>query len=194
LYNLIHYKPVQDKTEPVIIYTHMMSRLIKFGLIFSIILISCICCVQKSPQWMEGADRFFTLDIKRAQEEIPFTILFPSYLPNIQGDMRLVGIEGILKEYQNEGRALIIMVYSAVHNASIIEISEFNYPVTSVNPDINPGLEKVNMQNKEVIRDIGNDGSVYFYFNHDGIYYIIHFEYIPFEETEKVVESMLKQL
>ena len=41
-------------------------------------------------------------DYKKAQDEIPFTIIMPTYLPYSQQDESIADIQGPLKEYQGD--------------------------------------------------------------------------------------------
>lgn len=172
----------------------MITRLYKLGLTLLILLILSSGCSCKSLPWEERHDRFYTRDIVRAQEEIPFIIITPNYIPKIHGDIRYPGIVGTLKEYQIDGKAGILITYFTEYNKeSFIEIEEYNFPTTLGDPEINPNLEIVNIQNTEVVRSV-YEYNTYFSFNKDEIYYLLYFQYVPLEEAEKVVESMLKQL
>lgn len=171
----------------------MIHRLIKLGLLFLIIMIALISCTPK-PYWVEHDGMFYTCDISRAQEEIPFTIIFPSYLPHFEEGMSLERIEGTLKEYQSEGRAEIMMIYSTRRvDEPFIVIKEYNYPVIPGNPNINPEFSINQYKAIDLVISDRNE-DIYFYYNYEGIYYNIHYVYISFEEAAKVVESMLKQL
>ena len=172
----------------------MIYRLIKFWLITFVLLILLTGYSCQSLPWVERDELFHTIDLTRAQEEIPFTIITPDYIPMIRGDIRYPGITGTLKEYQINGKAGIDITYFTKYDKeSFIEIEEYNFPVTSGDPEINPGLEIVNMYNIEVVRSV-SEYDTYFCFNKDEVYYLLHFQYVPLDEAEKVLESMLKQL
>jgi hypothetical protein len=73
--------------------------------------------------------------LTRAQEKIPFTIITPDYIPKISGDIRYPGIVGMLKEYQIDGKAGILITYFTEYNKeSFIEIEEYNFPATLGDP------------------------------------------------------------
>ena len=54
------------------------------------------------PKWIEYEGQFATKDFKKAQDEIPFTIIMPTYLPYSQQDESIADIQGPLKEYQGD--------------------------------------------------------------------------------------------
>jgi hypothetical protein len=172
----------------------MMTRFIKFGLIFFIIIASSLSCTTASTYWTEYKGMFYTTDIARAQEEMPFTIIVPDYMPEMQGEVKLPIITGTLKKSSGGGTAEIeLLFYLTYADKSLIKLIECNYVYTSGDPELNPELEVVNMKGKRVIRAIRNEHST-FYFNENGIYYILNCQYVPVAEAVKVLESMLKQL
>jgi hypothetical protein len=171
----------------------MIKRLIKFGLPFFIIMITLISCTPK-PYWVEHDGMFDTCDIARAQQAMPFTVVIPDYMPEIQGEAKLPLISGTLGKSSSNGQAEINLLYPLKYSdKSVILITECNYVYTLGYPEMDPELELVNMQGKQVVRGINNEYSV-FSFNENGVYYIVDCRDVPVEEALKVLESMLKQL
>ncbi len=54
--------------------------------------------------WKELQGRFYTKDLARAQKEIPFPILLPTYLPDNEYDIYLPDIDGPLKRFHSGDR------------------------------------------------------------------------------------------
>lgn len=171
-----------------------MIKILRLALIITVLALVGNSCVPKPLYWAEYADgTFYTRDIVRAQQEMTFTIIVPDYMPEIKG-VKLPSITGNLKESSSDGKAKIMLLYPLKYSDnSVITIIECNYVYTSLDPKLNPWLEVVNMQGKQVIRCINNEYSD-FCFNEDGIYYVLFCRDVPATEAEKVVESILKQL
>jgi hypothetical protein len=172
----------------------MIHRSMKFGLIFIIIAIPLIGCTTTTPAREDNGIFYTTRDINQAQDKVPFTIIAPDYIPEMQGEMTPPSITMTLNKKSNSGKAKIELLYPLPYsNMSYIQLIECNYVYTSGDPELNPELEIVNIQGKQVVRYIRNEYST-FYFNENGIYYILDCHDVPVEEAEKVLESMLKQL
>jgi hypothetical protein len=149
--------------------------------------------------WIELQGRFNTKDLDRAQKEIPFKIILPSYLPNNQQNYNLPDIEGPLSVSQdNNIEVYVRYVVDCGNNLQgLLKISEINYELTLGNPESDPDLEAIKINNMTVIKtkDDWSSGMTYYYsFNSNDIYYIVVTHDIPVEETNKVVESIIKQI
>ena len=159
-------------------------------------LVSCSSLPEPLP-WAESYGRFYTRDLARAQEEIPFPIVLPSYVPDNQKDAPLPGIDGPLRGYQHNNEVQVKIYYSVYFGGEVpgtILISEYNYPVVSLDPKLNPGYEPIEIHGKQLIKREGNyvpGPGVIFYFNHENIYYVVRIYNLPIDEALKVVESMI---
>jgi hypothetical protein len=150
--------------------------------------------------WEVSGGRFYTLDLARAQEEIPFPIVLPSYVPDKRTDAPLPDITGPLKEYQTDDKVKVEILYivdlgSEIHG--IIQIEEVNYTLIPGDPELNPDLEPIEICGKEVIKTEGNYSQgpgVKFYFNQDNIYFVVGVYNFTDEEAVKIVGSILEQL
>jgi hypothetical protein len=183
--------------------------------LFSITILLCaINCDQKSndkpPEslpWVEDHGLFYTRDIVRAQEEIPFPILLPTYTPDKRKNMPPPSIRGPLKKFQIKDDVEINILYEVYLEleifgeevSGIIWITETNHHLSFGDPELNPDLELIEVHNKRVIvsENIGKferDTQFGYSFNHDNVYYIVEISVLTKDEAYKVVESMIKQL
>lgn len=151
------------------------------------------------PTWMEYNGMFATKDFTKAQDEIPFRIVLPTYLPYNQQDTSIPDIEGPLKEFQDKDRIEVIVAYGIKKpddNYGLITISEWNCAFELGDPEINPDLELVTIANTRVIKTKDNwaDGNTYYYsFNSDGTFFIVESHYITVGEINKMVASIIDQ-
>jgi hypothetical protein len=172
------------------------------ALLSVIILSMCFGCQESSVTlpWEEFNGQFYTRDLVRAQAEIPFTIVLPSYVPDERTDAPPPGITGPLTEYQYDDRVKVEILYLVDLGNEIlgtIEIEEANYPVLPGDPELNPDLERIELCGKEVIKTEGNFSQglgVIFFFSRDNIYFVAGVYDFPAEEAIKIVESMIEQI
>jgi hypothetical protein len=146
--------------------------------------------------WAEVQGRFYTKNLTRAQEEIPFPMVIPGYLPGKRNDTLLPDIAGPLKEYQHdhEVRIHILYVIDLGNEArGTIEIEESNFPVIPPDPRLDPGVEHVQIAGETVVKVSDNPESLQFFFNQNGIYFIVESHNLTDEEVLKIVESMIQQ-
>ena len=150
--------------------------------------------------WSEAYGRFYTTDLARAQEEIPFPIILPSYVPDKRKDAPPPGITGPLGEYQYNDEVQVDILYSVDLGdkvPGIIEISESNYPVLPPDPRLNPEFEAVEIYGKRMVKTEGDFGlgpGVAFFFSCDTIYFVVTLHNFPAEEAVKIVESIIQQM
>ena len=150
--------------------------------------------------WRETGARFDTKDLARAQEEIPFAIVLPSYVPGNQGDpaTQLPQITGTLRAYQRDNRVQIEVFYIAElgrDTFGVVRIRAANYPVVPGDPETNPDNQYVEIAGKTMIKTEGNfqEGpGIIFYFNQGGIYYEVGVYNFPSNDAFKVVESLVR--
>lgn len=146
--------------------------------------------------WAEVQGRFYTKNLTRAQEEIPFSIAIPGYLPGKPKNTLLPDIAGPLKEYQQdpEVRIHILYVIDLGNEArGTIEIEESNFPVIPPDPKLNSIVEHVRIAGETVVKVSDNPESLQFFFNRNGIYIFVESHNLADEEVLKVVESMIQQ-
>ena len=146
--------------------------------------------------WVESGGRFDTNDIARAQQEIPFQIVLPTYLPDsmpVRPD-----INGPLKQYQSEGQVEVDILY-LLHfsNGTIgtLRLSESNYSVTAPDPKLNPGFQQTQISGHSVIETDGNfaegPGTI-LYFTFDRLWFVVEAYKLPQGGAQKIVQSMLE--
>jgi hypothetical protein len=182
-----------------------MKWLIVFCLLL-IILTGCPATTQPTfppPEtlpWEEFDGQFYTRDLARAQEEIPFPIVLPSYVPDVRTDAPPPSITGPLKEYQHENKVEIEILYivdlgSEIHG--IIQINESNYSILPGDPELNPDLEPIEICGKEVIKTEGNFSQgpgVIFFFIQESIYFYVGVYNFTSEDEVKIVESLIQPI
>ena len=122
----------------------MAKKFVSYGLITLIAITFIISCAQENSAsnmqpvtlpWEEAYGKFYTRDIARAEEEVSFTLILPTYIPKMQGDMPLPGLVGLLKEYQHDNKAWVDIYYGVDYARSvtgIIYINEYIDFTTSV--------------------------------------------------------------
>jgi hypothetical protein len=182
-----------------------MQKYLYLMLIMGLWMLMISGCSSQS-KWMEYEGMFATKDFERAQKEIPFSIVLPTYLPYNQPDNNIPDIQGPLKEFQDKEEIKVIIAYGILVNKEIkgsILIYEYNYAVSLAddenNPDFyeyNPELELVTIGNVPVVKT-KDDWSIdthYYSFNSNNIYFVIETHDIPVGESTKVVESMIAQI
>ena len=171
-------------------------------ILLSVMMLSIGCDTHTPPDrtlpWEEYHGQFNTLDLARAQEEIPFPIVLPSYIPDKRQNPPPPNIRGPLGEFQYNDKVQIEVYYSVDFGGETyvtILIEESNYPVLPPDPKLNPGFEVMEIRGKEIITKEGNFSpgpGVVFFFSQDQIYFVVHIYNLPTEEATKVVDSMLE--
>jgi hypothetical protein len=156
-----------------------------------------------SPQddalpWAEAYGQFYTRDVARAQAEIPFRIVLPSYVPERPGEARPPNLDGPLRDYQFDGRVELRIFYSVElgnEEPGLIYIVETNYVRVPGDPRLNPDLKEGQIRGKQVIwteGDFGLGPGVKYYFSQDNVYFSVGIYNFPREEAFKIVESMIE--
>ncbi|MGD9116722.1 MAG: hypothetical protein PVJ61_06050 [Dehalococcoidia bacterium] len=180
-----------------------MTKLVKVALsaLLGIIVLAIGSSCSTSPEslpWEESYGQFYTRDLARAQEEIPFPIVLPSYVPDERTDAPPPSITGPLREYQDDDRVKVEVLYFVdLGNEilGIIEIEENNYPVLPGDPELNPDLERIEVCGWEVIKvegDFQQGPGIIYFFSQDNIYFVVGIYDFPPGEAQKVIESMLE--
>lgn len=150
--------------------------------------------------WMEIEGYFHTTDIARAQKEIPFTILLPTYFPDCKQRIIFPTIDGPLSQYQDEYEIEVHINYGldlGQEVPGIILIIETNGMLSLADPEFNPQFERVEMEDIWVIKtkddwSLGSDA--YYSFNSNDIFYVVETHNLSNKDSNKIVESILNQL
>jgi len=153
---------------------------------------------EKTPYWIESENRFYTKDINKAQKEISFIIILPTYLPE-NNKNNLPEIEGPLKRFQDNDEIEIIIRYGiniGKNYPGAIVIYERNYGYSMGEITLDHEEELIEIEGISVIRtkEEWSEFDAYYSFNSKSIYYKVEIHGIPNEESYKIVESIIGQL
>jgi hypothetical protein len=156
-----------------------------------------------TPDRTEVQRRFATNDLAKAQKEIPFEIILPTYIPGKEHNRQMV-IDGPL---DTEGTSVEIRIKYDVDigdpKAVMILVTETNGPLSLGDVQLNPDLEVININGLEVtkVKDEFTKTNTYFSFNHNDVYYLVEMSLFENnnsfkidEESLKIVESLINQL
>jgi hypothetical protein len=148
--------------------------------------------------WIEYQGHYYTKNLEKAQRETPFPILLPSYLPNMEHKVYLPDIDGPLKQNQKGGIEINITYNLKLGSKpGILIIHESTNSSSLGDVDLNPDLEQIKIQGISVVKtrdDWSPDTDAYYSFNSNNIYYTVETHYLQNDESNKIVESMIKQL
>jgi len=157
-----------------------------------------------TPYWEENENRFNTNDLARAQKEIPFPIIIPTYLPKNNPKKVFPDIEGPLSRFQDENNIEIIIRYGldiGNYLPGAVMIYESNcesyHGFSTGDTEYDPDLEQIEIERILVVKTKDNFSAgfdAYYSYNSEDIYYNVETHGIPNEESNKIVESMVKQL
>lgn len=142
--------------------------------------------------WNEFDGNFYTNDLGRAQQEIPFPILLPSYIPDRQMNSRPPTIKGPLREHSNDKKVEVLILYQVGLGGTVpgnIWIRE-STSLFRTDVELNPGVEILTIRGHTVRRQ-GSLNNPSYIFNYNTLGIDVEFEGFPIDETMKVVESML---
>jgi hypothetical protein len=178
----------------------MRSKLVYLGLI--LLLATLPGCTQSSGEeifWVvDSQGMFHTSDLERAQQEIPFTIILPTYLPDNLDPDSPYEIGGPVKGSSEDENVRVWISYKA-EGERLIEIEENSratimLPTPSLNPvhlDI-AGIQ-VLQQDTYLYGETTIEGLA-FYWNQVGLTFsVLVFSYNQ-NEAIKIVESMIEQI
>jgi len=149
--------------------------------------------------WLETEWMFHTNDKTRAQAEIPFTLIYPSYLPNYHNENELshIKIEGPLRNSNHKDRIEVAIEYWGIplgnSMAYNIFIRETNSYLALGDPELNPVMEYIEFKGIQITKQKDENLDDYLCFNYDGIYYVIHTINLSLSDSIKIVESMIEQ-
>jgi hypothetical protein len=158
---------------------------------------SCATSVNSSPYWLTTDDHFYTDDVERAQDEIPFTIILPQYLPIEMGTDYHFQIYGPLNT-ENLTEVEIEIEYS--NGDKEIDISETNKEHELLqNQELEPivldlSVGQVLRENDQVSTDSGTMEGYDYRWNQGGFSFSARIFSFTNDEGEKIVESIAGQL
>jgi hypothetical protein len=167
--------------------------------IFSIsaFLSGCLIDTGSNTFWVIDSDNHFhTTDIERAQNEVPFSIIFPTYLPDgmdpkspnlISGPIKALGYHEveIIIDYVDDDRRVYIYEQNVRLNWQ---------PTEELDPiylDI-AGI-KILCQKAQMLSSSGTTEGLGFHWNQDSLTISVSIYSISQEEGIKIIESMVKQ-
>jgi len=144
--------------------------------------------------WIEHKVKYhLTKDLDRAQGEIPFNILLPDYIPYKGSQVPVPSIRGPLREYQSSGEIVVDILYildPTQKNSGLIKITESEHPIDPADSE-----NTIEINGKSVVQWSGNFSlgpGFFFFFEDSGIYSVVELYYISYDESIKIVESMIK--
>ncbi len=165
---------------------------------------SCSCDnSKKSLYWeVEGQRTFFTNDLKRAQDEIPFEIILPTDLPrNLQDEPDIIGI---LQESWLDTESKLDVSYQAIDEVIVgrVYITEWLYPINLSQPEYDSECQYLNIDGTQIV-ECANDWNVHspdgtlllgfiFYWKYNDTYFRASIHGYGHNEAVKVIESMIQ--
>ena len=181
----------------------------KIFLLASILIIVCLSlplffsgCTQGSDEetlWViDSYGWFYTSELELAQQEIPFTIIVPTYLPDDLDPYKPYIINGTVKD-ASENENIEVWISYRAEGELIIEIEENAQPFIMLpNPDLNPvyldiaGIQVLQQETHIYGEDIIDGLS--FDWNQNGLTFrVLVFSYSQ-DEAIKIVESMIEPI
>lgn len=162
-----------------------------------------------SLPFVQQLNEFQTQDLSKAQNEIPFPIYLPSYLPEEFRNARLPWIKGPLSRYtlppdsEEIGRPYLVNVSYRTNSGYLydgyihIDIGGRNWSIPDPKTDSDYTSHLFN--GVEIVQATGRWGldgeatAMIFYFYYGDSYYRIEIQGTPYEESIKVVESIINR-
>jgi hypothetical protein len=145
--------------------------------------------------WLEQDDFFTTNDAARAQAEIPFSLRLPTFFPSGE-NVSLPQIIGPLAQKSTSDKIDVKIQYFLRPSKGAIQIEEYNHPILPPGPKDIPDYKLMEIEGKEVVTTEGNffggEGLVY-YFNINGIYFVVIIENLASEDKISIVKSIINQ-
>jgi hypothetical protein len=159
---------------------------------------NCIAESNDKSRWfVDENGHFHTNDVKLAQKEIPFTIVVPTYIPDVFVTNYQYEIIGPFKNILPNNIEVEIQYWDDKHQ---IYISEYNIKeVMLPNEELKPiyfevARIRVLRQTTGLTSSSGRIEGLSFDWNTNGLTFEVEIFNIPEEEGRKIVESMIKQL
>jgi hypothetical protein len=173
------------------------------------VLIACLLgCSSghKALLWETDNERgmFYTYDLERAQEELPFTIILPTYLPDNMREYPY--LEGTLRHGVKADKPEVRVIFQEVEawKGGGIEIYERNYTMLPPSTEDNPELFYIDIEGVQVLVDkLGlSQGSPEntnatqgweFWWDRQNIYFDVSIYQYDWDTATKMIESMIQQ-
>ena len=177
-------------------------------LLVASVLVACLLgCGSGHVDLAWGTDNergmFYTYDLERAQKELPFIILLPSYLPDNMFEYPY--LEGTLKHGVKADKPEVRVTYQEVPwNGGAIEIYERNYTLLPPRTEDNPELYYIEIKGVQVLVDklaLSQGGtentpttqSWEFWWDMQNIYFDVTIYQYDWDTGVKIIESMIQQ-
>ena len=178
------------------------NKLVYLGLILLLVFSAIPGCTQGPAEdifWVvDSQGMFHTSDLERAQQEIPFTIIVPTYLPDNLDPDSPYEIGGPLND-SSENENITVWISYRAEGEHIIEIEENSetfimLPTSEFNP-IYLDIAGVQVLQQETYLYGGTTiEGIRFDWNQGGLTFsVLVFSYSQ-EEAIKIVESMIEQI
>lgn len=149
-----------------------------------------------SLYWNEIQGRFSTNDLTRAQDQVPFRLILPTYIPGKVADMQIAGpIRSLATNSMVEVMIRYLLRTRSQRIAQLI-LTETNDGLSLGDPNLNSDLETTEIKGLSVVKtkDTFSKRAAYFSFNHASVYYVLELNDLPVEEGMRIVESIIGQL
>ncbi len=170
-------------------------RLLCVALLIALIAVAALGCSpsETDDDWVVRDGRFHTKNLARAQQEIPFEIVLPSYVPGTAPPE----ISGPLRQKGSGYRVDVKIDYvlePGKDKPARLYIFESNFPLSGQDQVSNAGTKNVVIEGVSVVAREGSQPEpwINFYFQHRDIYHVLGLYNLPYHEAEKVAASMLK--
>jgi hypothetical protein len=146
---------------------------------------------------------FNTNNIKKAQEEIPFKIIFPTYFPDNLKPYPSI-ISGPIKDTVSRAEVALNMQYQKKEEGTyLVYISEEGSPINVIPADgskvtnlVFLGVQVLEEETQDIILPAtgGQEAvpSLHYYWNRDNIHYEVNIQEYASEVSRKIIESMIK--
>jgi hypothetical protein len=150
----------------------------------------------QSTWFRDPNGHFNTNDVKLAQKEIPFTIVVPSYVPDILGTDYSFVITGPFEN--GYYKSVEVRITYTKDDRYIFIVEQNNYRVMGPIEELDPVYHDIS--GTRVLQEIsgmaGSSGiteGLGFYWNPDDLTFEVQIFNIPEEDGVKIVESMIQQ-
>ena len=150
--------------------------------------------LSSSLPFIEFEGQFITKNLLLAQKETPFTIILPSFIPGTSGVVT-PEIKGLVSNYQTQGLVSVEISYylnlGGVQQ-SVIQIWEYDSPITLLDPLINPGWETIKINGIEISKETNMETEPTFYFNaHNLGFKMLFINFPSYNQSIDVVRSII---
>jgi hypothetical protein len=178
----------------------MRSKLVYLGLILLLATLSgCTLTPAEEISWVVDSHGWFhTTYLERAQQEMPFTIIVPTYLPDDLDPYKPYMIDGTVKN-ASENENMEVRISYGPGGEQIIEVFENSQTIIMLpTPEFNPvyldiaGIQVLQQEDylygETIIEGLSFD------WNQGGLTFSVSVFSYSQDEAIKIVESMIEQI